>query len=85
MQKRLKELEQSKTIEKIIQTNSNLDKKTLFISSGFLTFFVLMAILDSKLLSDMVNIGFTWSSTLFGAYWQFLLLATFFVGIALSR
>ncbi len=61
-----------------------LDKLSLIISSGFLIFFVVLALVDSKLLSSIVNGGFAWSSKFFGAYWQFLLLATFLVGLALS-
>lgn len=60
------------------------DKAALFLSSGFLMVFVILALVDSKLLSDVVNTGFAWSTKYFGAYWQLLLLGTFAVGIGLS-
>lgn len=46
--------------------------------------FVALSLIDSTLLSKIVNEGFVWSSQVFGAYWQLLLLATFFIGIWLA-
>jgi len=66
------------------QNDSKFDKLTLVLSSGFLLAFVVLALVDSKLLSSIVNSGFAWSTKMFGAYWQFLLLATFLIGIGLS-
>ena len=67
-----------------IEKKEKIDKTALFLSSGFLVAFVALALIDSKLLTSMVNTGFGWSSKVFGAYWQFLLFATFIVGIGLS-
>ncbi len=61
-----------------------VDKLALVLSSGFLMAFVILALVDAKLLSSIVNGGFSWSAKFFGAYWQFLLLATFAIGIGLS-
>lgn len=61
-----------------------VDKLTLVLSSGFLMAFVVLALVDTKLLSSVVNGGFAWSTKFFGAYWQFLLLSTFAIGIGLS-
>jgi len=61
-----------------------IDKLALVLSSGFLMAFVVLALYDAKLLSTVVNGGFAWSTKFFGAYWQFLLLATFLIGIGLS-
>jgi glycine betaine transporter len=61
-----------------------IDKLALVLSSGFLMAFVVLALYDSKLLSAVVNGGFAWSTKFFGAYWQFLLLATFLIGIGLT-
>jgi len=66
------------------QNDSKFDKLTLVLSSGFLLAFVVLALVDAKLLSSIVNGGFAWSTKMFGAYWQFLLLATFLIGIGLS-
>ena len=67
-----------------IEKKEKIDKTALFLSSGFLVAFVALALIDSKLLTSMVNTGFGWSSKVFGAYWQFLLFATFIVGIGLA-
>ncbi len=72
-------------MEKVKQKSEHkIDKLALIISSGFLMSFVVLALIDSKLLSDIVNGGFNWATKYFGAYWQFLIFATFAVGIGLS-
>ncbi|WP_081759984.1 BCCT family transporter [Sporosarcina sp. D27] len=53
-------------------------------SGGILMAFVLFSILKVDLVSEFVNKGFDWSIRYFGAYWQFLLLATFVVGAVLA-
>lgn len=67
-----------------IEKKEKIDKTALFLSSGFLVAFVALALIDSKLLTSIVNTGFGWSAKVFGAYWQFLLFATFIVGIGLA-
>jgi len=62
----------------------DIDWLTFVLSGGFLVLFVLTALIDIDGLSAMVNVAFAWSTRLFGAYWQFLLLATFFIGLALA-
>lgn len=49
--------------------------------------FVVFSLLDVDMMSSAVNAAFAWSANTFGAYWQVLLLATFFIGlgIAVSR
>ncbi|XKY39108.1 BCCT family transporter [Enterovibrio sp. 27052020O] len=61
-----------------------LDNPVLWLSGGFLTAFVVTALIDNKLLSSIVNSGFSWSVKIFGPYWQLLLLATFLIGLALA-
>ncbi|MBV7296314.1 BCCT family transporter [Enterovibrio paralichthyis] len=61
-----------------------LDNPVFWLSGGFLTLFVLTALVDNELLSSMVNSGFSWSVSIFGPYWQLLLLATFLIGMALA-
>ncbi len=61
-----------------------IDILALVLSSGFLMIFIILALFDSKVLSNVVNSGFSFSTKYFGAYWQFLLFATFAIGISLS-
>ncbi|WP_394209279.1 BCCT family transporter [Enterovibrio calviensis] len=61
-----------------------LDNPVFWLSGGFLTAFVVTALIDNELLSSMVNSGFSWSVKIFGPYWQLLLLATFLIGLALA-
>ena len=70
-------LEQVESHDEKIEKKPQLDKLSLIISSGFLVAFVILALVDSKLLSSIVNGGFAWSSKMFGAYWQFLLFGIF--------
>ncbi|MCR8686988.1 BCCT family transporter [Campylobacter sp. 1569] len=66
------------------KNNTRIDKLTLICSSGFLMIFVVIALIDSKLLSAIVEFGFNVSAKYFGVYWQILLLLTFIIGIGLS-
>jgi glycine betaine transporter len=61
-----------------------IDWLTFVLSGGFLVLFVLTALIDIDSLSATVNIAFAWSTRMFGAYWQLLLLATFFIGLLLA-
>ncbi|MEH6824641.1 MAG: BCCT family transporter [Motiliproteus sp.] len=63
---------------------ANVDWPVFAISGGFVALFCIMALIDIDALSGMVNSAFAWSTKLFGAYWQFLLLATFFIGLTLA-
>lgn len=69
---------------KIAQTaeSSMFDWRTLYISGGFLLVFLVVAMSSLKTLSLYVNTAFGWATQFFGAYWQFLLLATFLIGLA---
>lgn len=63
---------------------SNVDWPVFIVSGGFIALFCIMALIDIDSLSGMVNTSFAWSTKLFGAYWQVLLLATFFIGLTLA-
>ncbi len=63
---------------------ADVDWPVFVISGGFIALFCIMALIDIDALSGMVNSSFAWSTKLFGAYWQFLLLSTFFIGLALA-
>ncbi|WP_404319587.1 BCCT family transporter [Malaciobacter canalis] len=67
-----------------LQNIEKIDKITLLFSTLFLVSFVLISFIDTKLLSTLVNNGFAWSSKVFGAYWQVLLLLTFLIGVYLA-
>lgn len=61
-----------------------IDWPVFIISGGFVIAFVVMALIDIDSLSKVVNTTFAWSTKLFGAYWQVLLLLTFFIGLGLA-
>jgi choline-glycine betaine transporter len=61
----------------------HINKPLFFVTGGFIALFCLIAIFDLDWLSSMVDVGFAWSAKWFGLYWQLLLLATFFIGLAL--
>ncbi len=58
-----------------------IDWPTLLISGGFLIAFVVAAIVNIDFLSAQVNVAYAFSTRIFGAYWQVLLLATFLIGL----
>lgn len=64
--------------------DGGVDWMVFCISGGFIAAFVLMAVFDMEALSGMVDAAFAWSTRLFGAYWQVLLLLTFFIGLGLA-
>ncbi|MGF1713532.1 BCCT family transporter [Photobacterium chitinilyticum] len=61
-----------------------LDNPALWMSGGFIALFVVLAVYDSALLSDLVNAGFSWAVKIFGPYWQVLLLLTFLISLVLA-
>ena len=66
------------------QANKGIDKAIFFLSAGFLSLFIVLALVNRELLTNMVNQGGAWSIKLFGAYWQVLLLATFLIGLCIA-
>ncbi len=54
------------------------------LTGGFIVAFCGLALLDIDLLKQLVNAGFGWSVKVFGAYWQVLLLLTFFIGLFMA-
>ena len=61
-----------------------VDLPVLFISGGALLIFAALALFDLQLVTDWVNNAFALSTRYFGAYWQFLLLATFVIALLLA-
>lgn len=62
----------------------SVDWPVFVLSGGTLLAFVLLSFFQVDLVSQYVGIGFNLSIKYFGAYWQFLMLATFLVGAVLS-
>lgn len=54
------------------------------ISGGFITLFVVVALLNVDLITKWVNVAQKFSTTYFGAIWQILLLATFIIALGLA-
>ena len=71
--------ENESTAEKL-----GLDNPALWYSGGFIALFVSLALVNAELLSTIVNSGFAWAVSVFGPYWQILLLLTFLIGLGLA-
>lgn len=67
--------------------HSATDWRVFVLSAVPLIVFVVFSLADVTAMSSAINAAFAWSANMFGAYWQILLLATFFIGlgIAVSR
>ncbi|MEZ8101164.1 BCCT family transporter [Vibrio bivalvicida] len=61
-----------------------LNNPVFLLSGSFLAFFVALALFDTTLLSEWVNIGFSSSTQYFGAFWQVLLLLNFIIGLVIA-
>jgi len=61
-----------------------IDWPVFLCSGGVLLAFVLFSIIDLDQVSHFMNMGFDLSIRYFGAYWQFLMLATFVVGALIA-
>lgn len=57
----------------------------VFVLSGLpLVLFVVVSLIDENVMSGAVATAFSWSANIFGAYWQVLLLVTFFIGLGVA-
>ncbi|WP_157404598.1 BCCT family transporter [Shouchella shacheensis] len=63
--------------------NLKLDWPVFILSGGALLVFVIASLINAGAVGDFVDQTFTWSSSYFGAFWQVLMLLTFFVAIAM--
>ena len=61
----------------------HINTPLFLITGGFIALFCVTAVIDLNALSGLVDVGFAWSAKWFGLYWQILLIATFFIGLAL--
>ncbi len=64
--------------------SKKIDLPVFIISGGFAVLFVLFSVLAPELTKGMVNSSFAFAIKYFGAYWQILLLLTFFIGLFLA-
>lgn len=60
------------------------DRPVLVISGGLLVVFVIASLINVNLVSEMVDRSFAFSVRYFGAFWQILLLGTFFIALVLG-
>ncbi|MFD1928226.1 BCCT family transporter [Sporosarcina siberiensis] len=63
---------------------SKTDWNVLFISGGLLIAFVIASFINIDFVSNMVNQSFNFAVQYFGAFWQVLLLGTFFIALFLG-
>ena len=63
---------------------SRTDWPVLFISGGLLVAFVVASFINMDVVSNVVNQSFAFAVKYFGAFWQFLLLGTFFIALYLG-
>ncbi|MFD2629627.1 BCCT family transporter [Oceanobacillus kapialis] len=68
----------------IKQQNQNMDKPVLFLSGGALLAFVILALIDKEMVTDVVNTMFNWSVTYFGSIYQVLMVGTIFIALILG-
>lgn len=63
---------------------STTDWPVLLISGGLLLVFVLASLINTEFVSNVVNVSFAFAIKYFGAFWQVVLLGTFFVAIGIA-
>lgn len=62
---------------------THINMPLFYVAGGFIIAFCALALIDLEALSSLVDASFAFSARVFGLYWQLLLLATFFIGLAL--
>lgn len=60
------------------------DWPVLIISGGLLLLFVLASFINLEFVSNIVNVSFAFAVNYFGAFWQILLLGTFFIALGMA-
>ncbi|WP_096435235.1 BCCT family transporter [Alteribacter populi] len=67
-----------------MKNKPGFDWPVTLISGGLLLLFVIVALIDVDFVSGLVDTGFGFSANYFGAFWQLLMLATFFIAITIA-
>lgn len=75
---------QAESSREVARAPSQVDWPVFILSGGLITLFVGMALVDIDTLSAVVKVSFSWATKYFGAYWQLLMLATFFISLGLA-
>lgn len=70
-----------KTLNKYV---SKTDRPVLFISGGLLVAFVVASFINLDFVANMVDWAFAFAVKYFGAFWQLLLMGTFFIALFLA-
>ncbi|WP_136248711.1 BCCT family transporter [Halomonas borealis] len=60
------------------------DPVVLVLSIGFILLFVALSLYDIDMVADTISAGFAWTAATLGAYFQLLLLLTFFIAIGVA-
>lgn len=68
---------------RIEASGTHINLPLFYVTGGFIIAFCGLALIDLATLSAAVDASFAFSARVFGLYWQLLLLATFFIGLAL--
>jgi len=63
---------------------AKLDWPVFIISGGFLILFILLSFINNEMVDNAISVLFDYSASLFGAYWQVLLLLNFLIGLVLA-
>ncbi|WP_449355295.1 BCCT family transporter [Virgibacillus natechei] len=66
------------------KNKQTIDKSVLILSGGALLIFVIFALVNQEMVTNVVNYLFDWSVTYFGKIYQILLLGTFFIALFLG-
>jgi len=77
-------LEQSEVEMPKIKFWEGVDLPVFLISGGVLVLFAALALYDIKMMTAWINTAFSFSTKMFGAFWQMLLLLTFVIGIFIA-
>ncbi|MFN2411332.1 MAG: BCCT family transporter, partial [Halomonas sp.] len=60
------------------------DPVVLGLSGGFVILFVVLSLIDIDGVAGAISVGFAWTAAIMGAYFQLLLLLTFFIAMGLA-
>src|SRR5690625_423143 len=67
-----------------IGKKGKLDWPVFILSSSFLIAFIVLSLINSNAVDNAINVLFDYSASIFGAYWQVLLLLNFLIGLVLA-
>src|SRR5699024_12298458 len=71
-------------LKNVSKNDQTIDKPVLFLSGGALLAFVILALINQELVTNMVDYLFGFSVKYFGSIYQFLMLGTFVIALFLG-